>query len=297
MSCRKPDEQVYLALWDANTRFFLSHAELWPGLNFSLVGTKACLSIGGSEVLALQRPSRQNFKDALERVRSWAALRDERMPEILVQVAPQWAFWSAIANLHPERSRATIELGLCALQFAMIATQRIKHMLACPRPADYDPTLQPILQTPPYAAFPGGHAVEAVVAMRVLSSLASQTNVDGAGKDVVTEWREQFEALTSRIAENRVVAGLHFPVDSASGYLLGQTLAEYFLARCGQGTLVKHRKVDGTKFAPTSDFTDGGALTTPFLELDPRRDATVTKSDLMAELWRRAQEEWIAMGF
>ena len=35
----------------------------------------------------------------------------------------------------------------------------------------------------------------------------------------------------ARIAINRTVAGVHFPVDSMAGQLLGLTVAEYFIKR------------------------------------------------------------------
>src|SRR3546814_18772370 len=45
-------------------------------------------------------------------------------------------------------------------------------------------------------------------------------------------WGEQLMRLAARIAINRTVAGLHFPVDSAAGALLGLTLGRYLAARC-----------------------------------------------------------------
>jgi hypothetical protein len=45
-------------------------------------------------------------------------------------------------------------------------------------------------------------------------------------------WARQLMELASRVAINRTVAGVHFPVDSACGAVLGLTLGQYFVNRC-----------------------------------------------------------------
>ena len=107
----------------------------------------------------------------------------------------------------------------------------------------------------------------------------------------------QFDRLAARVAVNRTVAGVHFPVDSAVGRLLGVALGEFLIARCGSANPMHCRTFDGPSFTGA-----GGAV----LDFDPRvsldngapyyvRDAgsnAVAVSPLLQHIWSRAQGEW-----
>ena len=41
-----------------------------------------------------------------------------------------------------------------------------------------------------------------------------------------------FFATAHRVAQNRTVAGLHYPMDNEAGRALGRSVAEYFVHRC-----------------------------------------------------------------
>jgi hypothetical protein len=84
-----------------------------------------------------------------------------------------------------------------------------------------------MILTPGHGALPSGHATEAFMVAYILWRL--RRTVDSANDH---RWCEQLMRQASRVAINRTVAGVHFPVDSAAGQVLGLTLGRYFVLRC-----------------------------------------------------------------
>ena len=104
-------------------------------------------------------------------VLSWAELRSERATEIMAQIDPQYAFWSSIIYMHPDRTRRTFELINMLLQFCVYVEMRFKHALACWRPVEYNAQVQPMITTPGHGAFPSGHATQAQAVAHMLKAL------------------------------------------------------------------------------------------------------------------------------
>ena len=109
--------------------------------------------------------------------------------------------------------------------------QRLKHTLACRRPNEYSAQIQPMILTPSHGALPSGHATEAFITALVLLRLISGAAPVGSPYRE-NQWAAQLMGLASRVAINRTVAGVHFPIDSVAGCILGLTLGEYFYRRC-----------------------------------------------------------------
>jgi hypothetical protein len=128
-------------------------------------------------------------------------------------------------DLNPTSMRHTLEwLGL-GLRLAYRVLQPVKHYLGCPRPAHYAPGIQPVIRPRRFLAFPSGHATEAFMMARLLAHLAGVKSGD--------ELDSQLQRMATRIANNRVVAGVHFHIDSVAGRMVGESLAEYYISRCG----------------------------------------------------------------
>jgi membrane-associated phospholipid phosphatase len=195
-------------------------------------------------------------------------------------MVPQVPFWASMLHLHPNRHRYTFELMGAALRFTMMVVMRFKHALACPRPSEYSPNIQPMILVPGYSCLPSGHATEGTMAKRVLLALTGQA--DGSPLQL------QIDALTRRIAEHRVVAGLHFPIDGEAGFALGNALAGYFLALARRAS--GHAAWRAASFDGSSG--DNGTNTTADVSA-----SITTEAPLLATLWAKAKEEFERDGF
>lgn len=123
----------------------------------------------------------------------------------------------------------------------------MKHLCTVPRPVDLSPQIQPMILTPGHSAYPSGHATEAFAFATIFAALrlAGEGTANSAlietllGKlTPVVETASDTDPvillyrLAARIADNRTIAGVHYPVDSAHGGVLGLAVTLAFVAHC-----------------------------------------------------------------
>jgi hypothetical protein len=250
-----------------------------------------------NRIASMVRPDEPKFRDQLILVEGYAALREDRASEILAQLGPGAAFWSAVANLHPDRNKWTLELIDVALRLANYVEMRFKQALSCRRPVEYSPQIQPMILTPGHGALPSGHATESFMVAYVLWAL-----LKSKGRD--KSWLEQLMRQANRIAINRTVAGLHFPVDSVAGQMLGLTLGQYFVHRAAAAGNYESARFNGDKYLGADDFkwrdqydTTADARKFPLAPatvfVEKMGTETVPKSLFLEEMWRLAKLEWL----
>jgi len=287
------DSPVQLERWEPWVRAYIALGEALYGISFVKVGTGVGTAFqvwsSGNLIAEIQRPAQATFEQQIPMVLSWAELRNERATEIMAQIDAQYAFWSSIVYLHPDRTRRTFELINMVLQFCVYVEMRFKHALACWRPVEYNAQIQPMITTPGHGSFPMGHATQAYAVAEVLQALL---NLDPRYPTVI----EQLERQAARITTNRVVAGVHFPVDSMAGRMLGVSLGEYFVGRCVGSTASTSRTFNasyidtypGTDFNPFSPDQQFSA--NKFYSESP--EGPITQSLILKELWEKAKAEW-----
>jgi membrane-associated phospholipid phosphatase len=217
-------------------------------------------------LVRFNRPSEAAFETQLNFLASYADLRPDRASEILMQLATPVPFLASVAFLRPDTKRWTLELLDAVFRLCQFVEFRVKHALACRRPNEYSPQVQPIIQTPGHGALPSGHATEsfalALVLWQLLKASENEPYQDPS-------YGVQFMRLAHRITVNRTVAGVHFPIDSVAGALLGLTLGDYFMARANNNTV--QRTYSAAHFDGTHDATVGGMdfLWTNILDVTP----------------------------
>jgi hypothetical protein len=203
--------------------------------------------------------------------------------------------------MHPDRTKRTFELINMLLQFCVHVEMRFKHALGCWRPVEYNAQIQPMITTPGHGTFPSGHSTQAHAVAYMLKHLLNLHPATNTGHGMIID---QLDRQSARIATNRVVAGVHFPVDSMAGRMLGVALGEYFVGRCtGQTVTQKFMNrtfiTSGIDAVPATDFNpfnadqnlDQAPGVGKFYSFVP--GSSVTQSDLMAYVWNKAREEWL----
>ena len=289
-SLPSPGDRLKPQYHDAHVRGTLYDFDLLSALAFEAgdndTATMKYRAPGGELVplMHITRPPLEVFRKQVLRVEALAQLRQERMGEILGEMGPQYALWTAVADLSPQRTPRTLELIDCGLRLSSSVVQRFKHQFVCPRPIEYSPLAQPVIQTPGHRSFPSGHSTQAFFVARLLKLLA------GARCSAVME--EQLQAQAARIAQNREVAGVHFPVDSMAGCLLGDTLAWHLAAVGSQGELARYAGRFDAREDPTQ--MHGAAMAYDRFQ---HRENDVDKparprASTVAWLWNMAREEW-----
>ena len=263
-------------------------------------------------LICFDRPPETVFHDQMQFLRSYADLRPDRATEIIEQTPGVVPFMMSIGFLRPDSKRWTMELIEVVLQLARFAEQRVKHGLACRRANEYSSQVQPIILTPGHGSLPSGHSTESFTVARVLAQVLHDAAVPAAaGSPLPTPYQDNgyiihLMRLASRIAVNRTVAGVHFPIDSIAGALLGLTLGDYFLARVKGGGYRaaffdgNAAGIGGLDFAWADIFDIGsrtvkfapGAGTHPAVRAFDGTTYTPDASPALTWLWGKAVAEW-----
>lgn len=286
--------------WGAAPRAALIQSELAGRIGFAVDAANASVALqvledkkGLSGLVRLIRPpSVDYFKAQLRMVDRDSSIRDSRAPEILTQVTTPMSYFAATLNMQSERHRKTLELLDHCLRFAYMVGMRFKHEFAVPRPSDLSARIVPMIEVPQHGAYPMGHATESHVIAGVLGRLVPGLSAEA---------RRVLRRTAGRISHNRVVAGMHYPVDLLAGRLLGDALGE-LLATWGSND---GASVTPFGFEPPTKPEDGeagpddplGDMSHGVIRLKDAAGSDLpafkpTPAPMLQALWAAALREW-----
>ena len=125
-------------------------------------------------------------------------------------------------KIDSERTPATNLIVRVARRVGEHVAMCLKGDFMSPRPSQMSPAITPMFDPPITPSFPAGHAVQAYLISFLLADAMPNFPQQVAPAHGATE--AQWLAATgllfdlaARVAENRVVAGVHYPVDIAAG--------------------------------------------------------------------------------
>lgn len=283
---------------DAAVRIELATTELMTGFAFELDDEAAAVSHGAgkSKVILYRahRPANTLLRWQAASVLARSPKRADRLPEIYVQMDDVWPFWQALTRVDEVAAPRTMELLHVSLQFATRVVMQVKQLVDCPRPSEVNDLIVPMIDMPGHGSLPSGHATSAFMLSGVLQALLGLRGKDGHLMS------QLLRRLAFRVAYNREVAGVHYPIDSLAGRLLGMTLAEFMCAAAGDGTgAFAGAAFDTTKWGETNsqalaranedtDVFDKKA----FPGIGQAVEHTLTRDhDYLVQMWGLAREE------
>jgi hypothetical protein len=152
---------------------------------------------------------RKNKGEQLRGVIEASDEREERFLEIIDQADEGvLKYWLAMLMIDAASAPATYQLIRVARRVGEVVVMCLKDHYREARPSQVCPAIVPLLGPPVHPTFPAGHALQS----HLISTCLYQ-----AGR--ARNQRHMLFHLSSRIAKNRVIAGLHYEADNDAGVI------------------------------------------------------------------------------
>jgi hypothetical protein len=155
--------------------------------------------------------------------------RADALAEIIAQNDEFLSYFMGLLGATPDSHPQTHRLLHMANLFATFTAMHYKDKFNRQRPSEIYPMLLPPFVVPGHASYPSGHATQAhLMALCSWDLLPEQTLWQ---KDRRAKMKEKLEALATRIAYNREIAGVHYSSDSEAGKALAQEIHKAILTK------------------------------------------------------------------
>jgi hypothetical protein len=214
----------------------------WTDLEGKLVSFKIRnpyrIDFAGSELNAVL-DTQQNLTD------------EQRTTASYFGFGPPTKQWSPIIdrlidtyNVNPPRAARILAATQAAMSDAFVIAWQLKYTFDIARPNQLDPSIETVLPTPHFPAYPSGHSTVSGCAAVVLGYFFPAE-------------RARLKEIAEQASMSRLYACVHFPIDNSEGLRLGRQIGQHIVRE-----LKKDRDVENS--AVDSPFKEGkGAILPP----------------------------------
>jgi hypothetical protein len=171
--------------------------------------------------------TRAQMTDQVRRILDLSLEREDRFSEIIDQDDADGAlnYWQGMLKIDPARHPHTYLLLRVARRVGEHVVMCLKGWFAAPRPSQLCPAIEPMIDPPVTPSYPAGHALQAYLASYLLADCVR--NLPGQNLPAVanvaypgSQGSGPLFDLAWRISENRIVAGIHYPIDIEAGIVV-----------------------------------------------------------------------------
>jgi hypothetical protein len=217
--------QDVLMRYDTELRCQLIAQDILDSLTLATTANQSVARSTGRVIYSLDKPSPNMRLAELGDVKQAAFQRKDQLLELLAQAGSAPRFLQAPIAMAADQQPFTFEVMQVIALVVTAAIHPIKHQFRIGRPVAMDAKLIPVIETPPHFSFPSGHATFSYAVAEFLPALLSGRSASNA--------RDSLLGVAELIADNRVVAGVHFPMDSMAGEVMGRGLGAWLIGLGG----------------------------------------------------------------
>lgn len=168
-----------------------------------------------------QYMSKADLVNQVKMILDLAPEREERFMEILDQDDADGAanYWLGMLRIDPARHPATYLMLRLGRRLGEYVAMCLKGYFRSPRPSQLCPAIIPMIDPPGTPTFPAGHAVQAYL-MSYLLAYSLPNIPPGYDGVAIGDADGPLFKLAYRVSQNRIVAGVHFPIDIVAGRIV-----------------------------------------------------------------------------
>jgi len=183
-------------------------------------------------------PSSPEGKKKLERelaaIVDSAGEREDRFAECFHQQDAEGciSYWAGMLRIDPAKQPNTYQLIRVARKIGEMVVMCLKAEFNVPRPSQICPAIIPMFEPPRTASYPAGHSLQSYLIsyllLRVMPGLPQSPQPAQDSWDDENQRHQGLFALARRVADNRVIGGVHYDIDSKGGFWVAREMDSWF---------------------------------------------------------------------